>query len=107
MIEPGVIWIVILGLGLTTYAIRFSFLGLLGGRPVPERLRRVLGFVPATVLPALIAPMVFTDGAGALAIDPPVAIAAGAAFLAAYLRQSTISGLLAGAAAFGVATAVV
>lgn len=102
-ISPAAIWTVIAGLGVLTYAIRFSFLGLLGGRPVGPRLRRVLGFVPATVLPALIAPMVLSDGAGGIAVEPDVGIASAAALAAAYLTGSNIAGIAAGTAGFALA----
>ena len=35
MIERTTFWIVIVVLGLCTYLIRFSFLGILGNRPLP------------------------------------------------------------------------
>ncbi|MFN3615009.1 MAG: AzlD domain-containing protein [Rubrimonas sp.] len=54
------VWTVILGLGLFTYLIRFSFLGLAGGSPHPF-LARLLRYVPTAVLPALVAPMVAFD----------------------------------------------
>lgn len=100
MIEPATIWILIVGLGIATYAIRFSFLGLLGGRAVPDRVRRILAFVPATVLPALIAPMVLTDNSGALSVEPDVGIAALTALVMAYAFRSNVAGIASGSAAF-------
>lgn len=55
------VWTVIVGLGLATYLIRFSFLGLLGGRAPSPGFARLLRYVPAAVLPALVAPMVALD----------------------------------------------
>lgn len=55
------VWTVIVLLGVITYLIRFSFLGLLAGRRLPDRVAQALGFVPVAVLPALIAPMVVLD----------------------------------------------
>lgn len=106
MIEPATIWLVIVGLGIATYLIRFSFLGLLGGRPVSERVRRVLGFVPATVLPALIAPMVLSDGAGGFSVDPATGAASAAALVAGYATASTIAGIGAGIAGFTLVTLI-
>ncbi|MEM6489835.1 MAG: AzlD domain-containing protein [Pseudomonadota bacterium] len=64
------IWVLIVGLGLVTYAIRLSFLGLLAGRTLPPLLMEALSFVPVTVLPALVAPMVlWVDGS--FATDTP------------------------------------
>ena len=52
------IWILIATLGVGTFLIRFSFLGLLGGRELPEWLIRHLRYVPVAVLPGLVAPLV-------------------------------------------------
>ena len=52
------VWTVIVLLGVITYLIRFSFLGLLAGRRLPYWAAEALGFVPVTILPALVAPMV-------------------------------------------------
>lgn len=57
------VWTVILGLGLVTYLIRFSFLGLLGNRPLSPGVLRALRYVPSAVIPALVAPMVALDRA--------------------------------------------
>lgn len=57
------IWTVILLLGIITYLIRFSFLGLLSGRRLPDWASEALGFVPVAVLPALIVPMAVLDPA--------------------------------------------
>ncbi len=51
--------------GLLTYAIRLSFIVLLGRFAVPDWFRRALRFVPAAVLSALIVPGLF-DRAGAM-----------------------------------------
>ncbi len=51
--------------GLLTYAIRLSFIVLLGRFTVPDWFRRALRFVPAAVLSALIVPGLF-DRAGAM-----------------------------------------
>lgn len=49
--ETWQIWAVILGLGLGTYAIRLSFLGLIGNRPLPPMLLRFLRYTPMAVIP--------------------------------------------------------
>ncbi len=48
------LWLTIIGAGLLTYAIRLSFIVLLGRMSVPEVVRRGLRFVPAAVLSAII-----------------------------------------------------
>lgn len=49
-------------IGIGTFLLRASFIGILGDRGVPEALKRGLRFVPAAVLPALVVnPMLRSD----------------------------------------------
>lgn len=64
------IWIVILILGVFTYLIRWSFLGVLGGRDLPEWVLRMLRYTPVAVLPALVAPLVVWPAATGGQPDP-------------------------------------
>lgn len=59
------LWLTMVLAGLLTYAIRLSFIVLLGRFTVPDWFRRALRFVPAAVLSALIVPGLF-DRAGAM-----------------------------------------
>ena len=68
--DSGTIWTVIIGLGIGTYLIRFSFLGLIGGRQLPEWLLRHLRYVAVSVIPALIAPLVLWPAATGGETDP-------------------------------------
>ena len=52
------IWAIIAVLGVGTFLIRFSFLGLVGGRRMPGWLLRHLRYTPVAVLPGLVAPLV-------------------------------------------------
>lgn len=51
------IWAIILALGVGTFVIRYSFLGLVGGRPLPAGLRRLLRYTAVAVIPGLVAPL--------------------------------------------------
>lgn len=54
---PVAIWAVVLVVGVATFAIRYSFVYLFGRIDgVPPRIEEGLGFVPAAVLAALVAP---------------------------------------------------
>jgi len=53
------LWLMLLIIGLITYAIRLSCIGLLGQREMPALLLKALRFVPITVLPAIILPQLF------------------------------------------------
>lgn len=65
----AVVWAVILAMGVGTFALRFSFLGLTGYvEEVPPRLEQALGFVPAAVIAAIVFPsLVLVDGAVTIA----------------------------------------
>lgn len=79
MSETARIWIVILALGIGTFLIRYSFIGLVGDRVLPRWLMRLLAFVPVAVLPALVAPLVVWPAATRGAVDPARLIAAAVA----------------------------
>lgn len=53
------LWLLILAAGLVTFAVRLSFIALLGKVELPVLLERGLRYVPVAVLPALIAPALF------------------------------------------------
>lgn len=88
-------WALTVALGLGTFLIRFSFLGFLGGRQLPDWLLLHLRYTGSAVFPALVAPLVLWPEATGGSVDPVRLIAAGAAF-AAGLRGSVIGAILAG-----------
>ena len=53
------LWLTILGAGVVTFALRLSFILLLGRVEIPPFLERALGFVPAAVLTAVVVPLLF------------------------------------------------
>ncbi len=82
MIDDHTFWLVTFALGLGTYLIRFSFLGLLGGRQLPDWLLTHLRYVGVAVLPALVTPMILWPASLNGSFDPLRMIAALAALLA-------------------------
>lgn len=64
------VWLVILVLGIGTFLIRWSFLGALGSRDLPEWVLRMLRYTPVAVLPALVAPLVVWPAATGGQPDP-------------------------------------
>lgn len=91
------IWLVIAILGVGTYLIRFSFLGLLGGRDLPEWLLRHLRYTPVAVLPGLVAPLVLWPAATGGQIDPPRLAAALVTLTVGLWLRNVIVAILAGA----------
>ncbi|HBG97643.1 MAG TPA: AzlD domain-containing protein [Rhodobacteraceae bacterium] len=65
------IWAIIVALGLGTWGLRFSFLGLIGSRAMPEWLLRHLRYTAVAVLPGLVAPLVVWPQATGGTLDPP------------------------------------
>jgi branched-subunit amino acid transport protein len=54
----------VLGMGLVTYLPRWLPLALLPQRDIPQTLKEWLGFIPACILSALVAPAIFLDFTG-------------------------------------------
>ena len=55
-LEPSTLWLTMLAIGLGTFLIRFSFIWVFGRGAVRPEVQRVLRFVPASVLSALVLP---------------------------------------------------
>lgn len=100
MIERGTFWLVVLALGLGTYLIRLSFLGLLGNRPLPLWLVRALRYTAVAVLPALVAPAVLWPAATDGQADPVRLGAAAVTLLAGVVTRNMIAAIVAGGLAF-------
>ncbi len=63
-----VLWLTIAGAGAVTFALRLSFIALLGRMETPLFLGRALRFVPAAVLTAVAIPLLFYEN-GALEVS--------------------------------------
>src|SRR5690606_10143838 len=48
------VWVIMLALGIGTFFIRFSLIGLLGKVRIPQRVERAFRFIPASMLSALV-----------------------------------------------------
>lgn len=92
------LWIIIAAMGIGTYAIRFSFLGLIGKRKLPGWLLRHLRYAPMAVIPALIAPLVLWPQATGGQMDPARMSAAAAAIVAGVATRNTLAAIVGGAA---------
>ena len=97
-LSDGTIWLIILLMGVGTYAIRLSFLGLIGDRPMPPLVLRLLRYTPVAVLPAMVAPLVIWPEANGGAVEPVRLCAALMALVVGYWKKNTMWAILAGAA---------
>jgi branched-subunit amino acid transport protein len=91
------IWAIILALALGTFALRYSFLGLIGRRRLPEWALRHLRYTPVAVLPGLIAPLVLFPAATDGQPDPARLLAAAVTLGIGYWTKNVLWAIIGGA----------
>ncbi|MDT8857235.1 AzlD domain-containing protein [Paracoccaceae bacterium Fryx2] len=94
--DPVKLWVVILGLGAGTFLLRYSFLGLIGNRPIPVWALRLLRYTPVAVLPALVAPSVLWPAATGGDTDPARLAAALATVVVGLAFRNTLLAIIGG-----------
>ncbi len=94
------LWLVMIAIGMLTFATRLSFIALLERFSVPEGVRRGLRFVPIAVLSAIIAPELAAAN-GVLDLSPlnPRLLAGIIATGVAYITKNVIWTIVSGMAA--------
>jgi branched-subunit amino acid transport protein len=86
------LWLTLLAMGLVTYAIRLSLIGVLGDLQVPPLVTRALRFVPPAVLSAIILPeLVRPNDQLNLSLTNPRLIAGLAAALIAWRTRNVLA----------------
>lgn len=90
------IWFIILVLGVGTYLIRWSFLGAIGNRAIPQWAARALRYTPVAVLPAIAAPLVVWPAATDGQPDPVRLSAAAVTLGVGLLTRNTLLAIVAG-----------
>ena len=101
------IWVIIGILAVGTYLIRFSFLGLIGGRALPEWVVRHLRYTPVAVIPGLVAPLAIWPEATGGVFDPARGLAACVTVAVGYVTKNPIYAIAAGAVTLYSALAVI
>ena len=96
--SPGTVWTVILLLAAGTFLIRFSFLGLIGDRKLPEWVLRHLRYTPVAFLPAIAAPLVLWPEATGGALDPARLAAAAMTLALGVWTKNVLLAIVAGLA---------
>lgn len=97
MIDKTTLWIVIIGLGIGSFFLRFVFTGLVGDRAMPPWLLRHLRYTAVAILPALVAPQVLWPAATGGQTDPARLAAACITFAVGLWTKNVIAAILAGA----------
>ena len=59
MIDKNYYWSIIAGLAVGTFLVRFAFVAVSNKIKITERQKEIFTFIPAAILPAIVAPMVF------------------------------------------------
>ncbi len=96
--DAGYIWTIIIVLGVGTYLIRFSFLGLIGGKDLPDWVLRHLRYTAVAVLPGLVAPLVLWPEATGGEVDPARLSAALVTFGVGLLTRNVVGAITLGGA---------
>ena len=107
MSDTAKIWTVILVLGVGTFLIRYSFIGLVGDRALPLWDQRMLRYVPVAVMPGLVAPLVLWPPATGGTPDPARLLAAAAALGIGAATRSVLGAVFGGMAALYLAQATI
>lgn len=94
------IWTIIIVMGVGTFLIRFSFLGLIGDRPMPSFVLRLLRYTPVAVLPGMVAPLVLLPAATDGQFDPVRLLAALATIFLGVWTRNVLWSILGGAVTF-------
>ena len=92
------IWLIIVIMGVGTFLIRFSFLGMIGDRPMPSFVLRLLRYTPVAVLPGMVAPLVLWPTATDGVFDPVRMLAAVATVMIGIWTRNVLWAILGGAA---------
>lgn len=92
------IWLIILALGLGTFLIRFSFLGVVGNRDLPPFVLRLLRYTAVAIIPGLVAPLVAWPAATGGQADPARIIAAAVALGLGVMFRNVLLSIFGGAA---------
>ena len=98
--SDATIWWVIAALGVGSFGLRYSFLGLFADRQMPGWLLRPLRYATVAVLPGLVAPLVLWSDAPGATFDRVRMITATVTLGVAILSKNLVAAMVAGAGAF-------
>lgn len=95
--DPLQLWTIIIGMALGSYALRFLFIGLVGGRQLPAWILRHLRYTAVAMLPALVAPLVLWPTATQGTPDTPRQAAAIATIVVGMWSKNVLAAIATGA----------
>lgn len=92
------IWTIIAAVGVGTFLLRVSFLGLIGDKQLPDWILRHLRYTAVAVLPGLVAPLVLWPAATDGEVDPARLCAALVTFGVGIVTRNVVAAILSGGA---------
>ena len=95
--DPTTLWVVIIGMAIGSFALRFVFIGLVGNRPLPPWLLRHLRYTAVAILPALVTPLVIWPSATDGQPDPARLAAAAVTITVGYFTKNVVAAIVSGA----------
>lgn len=98
------IWAIIILMGIGTFFLRFSFLGVVGDKSLPPFVLRILRYTAVAVLPGIVAPIVAWPAGGDGSADPARLAAAAVTLALGMLTRNVIAAIIGGAATLGLLT---
>ncbi|MCF6232900.1 MAG: AzlD domain-containing protein [Rhodobacteraceae bacterium] len=96
-LDHTAIWIVIIGMALGSFALRFLFIGLVGDRPLPPWFLRHLRYTAVAIIPALVVPLAIWPEATGGQMDPARLSAATVTVAVGMLFRNALAGMASGA----------
>lgn len=90
------IWTIIVVIGVGTFLLRFSFLGLIGNKPLPDWVLRHLRYTAVAVLPGLVAPLVLWPDVTGGEVEPARLSAALVTFGVGLVTRNVIAAIISG-----------
>lgn len=96
--DPVTLWIVIIGMAVGSFALRFVFIGLVGSRAMPQWVLRHLRYTAVAMIPALVTPLVIWPSATGGEPDLPRMSAAAVTLVVGLWTKNVLAGIAAGAA---------
>ncbi|MCP5073035.1 MAG: AzlD domain-containing protein [Rhodobacteraceae bacterium] len=94
--DQPTIWLIIAGLAIGTFLIRYSFIGIIGDRQLPDWVLDHLRYTAVAVLPGLIAPLILWPAATGGVPDASRLAAAAVAFAVGMWRKSVVGAVAGG-----------
>ena len=95
--DTSTLWIVILGLAVGSFTLRFGFMALMGNRTMPPWLMRHLRYTAVAILPALVTPLVVWPSATNAELSLPHLLAALVALTVGFLSKNILAAMATGA----------